>query len=305
MDEIKEIEESANSFLKNFFDTTYNDNKVLFNNMQSIYLLIIFLYYNMQELNIEKQDIQNGTRKDYVEKSKIIDNFYKSINVDFKMEYITRNGILNILSTNTPKEATHSQIYTGSNNYVITEEAYINPQKKERIVLYRKLDKTINVHNNDLLNDSIIWVHEISHYKNQPPEKRGEVNIILTELIAYTEELIYTDYLSQIGYEEEYEDSLKIFDEEKNKNQNIIFLMLHYSVAIISFYNYIEYKKDSNYLNKLKKLNKEIMTNISLEDSLKIIDIKLNKKSLNKILENINIFKDSLIKKTKKKRILN
>lgn len=270
------------------------------------------------------------------------------------MEYITRNGVLNILSTNTPKEATHSQIYTGSNNYVITEEAYINPQKKERIVLYRKLDKTINVHNNDLLNDSIIWVHEISHYKNQPPEKRGEVNIILTELIAYTEELIYTDYLSQIGYEEEarmfmieeykslynliglayhvikitflyyllgevskesykllykdeeeYEDSLKIFDEEKNKNQNIIFLMLHYSVAIISFYNYIEYKKDSNYLNKLKKLNKEIMTNISLEDALKIIDIKLNKKSLNKILENINIFKDSLIKKTKKKRILN
>lgn len=132
MDEIKEIEESANSFLKNFYDTTYNDNKVLFNNMQSIYLLIIFLYYNMQELNIEKQDIQNGTRKDYVEKSKIIDNFYKSINVDFKMEYITRNGILNILSTNTPKEATHSQIYTGSNNYVITEEAYINPQKKRK-----------------------------------------------------------------------------------------------------------------------------------------------------------------------------
>ena len=27
MDEIKEIEESANSFLKNFFDTTYNDIK--------------------------------------------------------------------------------------------------------------------------------------------------------------------------------------------------------------------------------------------------------------------------------------
>lgn len=57
-------------------------------------------------------------------------------------------------------------------------------------------------------------------------------------------------------------------------------------------------------LNKTKD-NEEVMTNISLEDALKIIDIKLNKKSLNKILENINIFKDSLIKKTKKKRILN
>ena len=66
MDEIKEIEESANSFLKNFFDTTYNDNKVLFNNMQSIYLLIIFLYYNMQELNIEKQDIQKIFPGDFI-----------------------------------------------------------------------------------------------------------------------------------------------------------------------------------------------------------------------------------------------
>ena len=47
------------------------------------------------------------------------------------------------------------------------------------------------------------------------------------------------------------------------------------------------------------------MTNISLEDSLKIINIKLNKESLDTLLEDINIFKDSLIKKTKKKRILN
>lgn len=354
MDEEKNIEESANTFIKSFFDATYNDNKVLFNNMQNIYALISFLYYNMQELNIEKQDIQNGTRKDYVEKSKIIDNFYKSINVDFKMEYITRNGVLNILSTNTPKEATHSQIYTGSNNYIITEEAYTNPKTKERIVLYRKLDKTINVHNNNLLNDSIIWVHEISHYKNQPPEKRGEVNDILTELIAYTEELIYTDYLSQIGYEEEarmfmieeykslyhliglayhvikitllyyllgkvskesylllykndkdYDKALKIFDEEKNKNQNIIFLSLYYSVGIISFYNYIEYKKDQNFLEKIKKLNKEIMTDISLEEALKIINISLNEESLNRILENINIFRDSLLKENKKKKILN
>ena len=354
MDEEKKIEESANTFLKSFFAATYNDNKMLFDNMQNIYALISFLYNNMQYLDVETQDLRTSTRKDYVAKSKLINDFYKNIGINFVMNDIERDGTLNILNTNTPSEATHNQIYFGNNNYVITEEFYIDPKTKEKIITYRAFHKTINVYNNDLLTDSIIWVHEISHYKNQPPEKRGEVNIILTELIAYTEELIYTDYLSQIGYEEEarmfmieeykslynliglayhvikitflyyllgevskesykllykdeeeYEDSLKIFDEEKNKNQNIIFLMLHYSVAIISFYNYIEYKKDSNYLNKLKKLNKEIMTNISLEDALKIIDIKLNKKSLNKILENINIFKDSLIKETKKKRILN
>lgn len=192
------------------------------------------------------------------------------------------------------------------------------------------------------------------HYKNQPPEKRDEVNDILTELVAFTEELIYTDYLKQIGYEKEaamfnieeyknlhnyincshyvikitllyyllgkvskesyfllykndkdYDKALKIFDEEKNKNQNIIFLSLYYSVGIISFYNYIEYKKDPNFLEKIKKLNKEIMTDISLEEALKIINISLNEESLNRILENINIFRDSLLKENKKKKILN
>lgn len=33
MDEEKKIEESANTFLKSFFAATYNDNKMLFDNM--------------------------------------------------------------------------------------------------------------------------------------------------------------------------------------------------------------------------------------------------------------------------------
>lgn len=354
MEEERNIEESANAFLESFFDATYYNNEILFNNMQKIYELVMFLYYNMKKLDIESPDLINGSRKDFAEKSKLIEGFYKNINVDFKMDYITRNGVLNILSTNNPEEATYNQIYSGSNSYITIKETHNDPITKKEKIIYSARHKAINVHNNDLLNDSIIWVHEISHYKNQPLEKRGQVNDILTELIAFTEELIYTDYLSQIGYEEEakmfmieeynnlaqfivksyyvlriallyllrfkvskedynilynedkkYYKSLKIFDEEKNENQNIIFLLLYYSVGIISFYSYIEYKKDPNFLDKLKKLNKKIMTDISLEEALKIIDIELNQESLNKILENINIFRDSLIKEKTKKKILN
>ena len=47
------------------------------------------------------------------------------------------------------------------------------------------------------------------------------------------------------------------------------------------------------------------MTDISLEEALKIITISLNEESLNRILENINIFRDSLTKENKKKKILN
>ena len=57
---------------------------------------------------------------------------------------------------------------------------------------------------------------------------------------------------------------------------------------------------------KKKKINKKRVLILFLIIAIIIVSIiKLNKKSLNKILENINIFKDSLIKKTKKKRILN
>ena len=62
---------------------------------------------------------------------------------------------------------------------------------------------------------------------------------------------------------------------------------------------------NKDYAEALKKLNKEIMTDISLEEALKIINISLNEESLNRILENINIFRDSLIKENKKKKILN
>ena len=170
----------------------------------------------------------------------------------------------------------------------------------------------------------------------------------MTELLAFTEELIYADYLEGIGYQESvntfkiseynnfysiinqgfhiiritllyyllgkvseenykllyhddnYRTSLEVFDKERINNQNIMFIILHYSVAIFSLYNYIEYKKDPNYLNKL---NKEIMTNISLEDSLKIINIKLNKESLDTLLEDINIFKDTLLSNNKTKTL--
>lgn len=88
------------------------------------------------------------------------------------MNDIERDGTLNILNTNTPSEATHNQIYFGNNNYVITEEFYIDPKTKEKIITYRAFHKTINVYNNDLLTDSIIWVHEISPLQKSTSRKK-------------------------------------------------------------------------------------------------------------------------------------
>ena len=75
-------------------------------------------------------------------------------------------------------------------------------------------------------------------------------------------------------------------------------------ILVINVDDYIGYSTNLE-IEYAKKLNKEIMTDISLEEALKIINISLNEESLNRILENINIFRDSLIKENKKKKILN
>lgn len=340
MDKENTIEKEINQFLNNLFNTSYNENKIFLNNLKNIYILISFLYDNLEKLDIDTKDLRNTTRKDYVEKTQLINDFYKSLGINFKVNDIEKNGTLNILETNEPIDAT-SQLTYGNNNYIFYERRSFNFKTKEDNIISRNCHKAINVYNNGLLIDSIIWVHEISHYKNQPKEKRHEVNDILTELIAYTEELLYIDYLENIGYEEEAkifkimeyqnlhsilnfsyyiikitllyyllgsvnkENYLLLYKEDKsynkalelfNKGKNDIRLCYHYSIAIISLYNYIEYKKDKSFLANLKRLNKEIMNyNISLENALKIINLKLDRESLNKILDRINIYRNSLL----------
>ena len=344
MDEIINNEQSANSFLKAFYDENYNDNILLFDNMQNIYNLIAFLYYNMQELGIEYPNLREGQRTSVAEVEKLIDDFYKKIGINFKFNEIIKDGTFNIIKTTYPKKANICELTHGNNNYI---RVIVDDGKRKEVTEH----KAINVYNNTLITDSIIWVHEISHYRNQPPLFRGEVNDILTELLAFTYELIYTDYLEQIGYEEEgktfkieeykrlhtfikkgyyivrifllyfllgevsqenykflykkdkdYEYALKSFDIEiiRRKDKNFIFTILFYSVGIISIYNYVEYKKNPKFLEKIEKLNQELMNdNISLEDTLKIIDIKFEQESLDKVLEDINIFREELIEKSK------
>ena len=203
MKEKVEVEVSTNTFLKSFFDIEYNKNKLLFSNLGNIYSLITFLSNNIENLDMKTPDLSCGARKDLMEKLKLIEGFYKSMKIDFNIDNIFKNGTFNIISTNNPDEATFSEIYSGNNNYIVTEEFYTDSKTNQKIITYKEYHETINVNNNDLLTDSIIWVHEASHYRNQPYKQRWEVNDILTELVAFTEELIYIDYLKRVGYEEE------------------------------------------------------------------------------------------------------
>lgn len=321
-------EQSANSFLKSFFEYNYSSDKLLFDNLKNIYILITFLNNNMEDIEIEDIDWREIPKTTIFEAEKIIDSFYKEIGVNFKLNDIIKDGTFDILRTNSLEEAYLYELTSGNNNY-------------------KNGHKSINVYNNGLITDSIIWVHEISHYRNQPQHYRGEVNDLLTELLAFTEQFIYIDYLEKIGYnkkevdmlrireyknlhyiikvafftvriyllyflmgeiskenykylygeDNDYEKSLEIFNDEIKQRENMIYTLLWYSVATISIYNYERYKEDPNYLNKIEELNTKINTDITLEEALNIIDIKLDSDSLNRILERINNFKNRITTK--------
>lgn len=52
--------------------------------------------------------------------------------------------------------------------------------------------------------------------------------------------------------------------------------------------------ENNKYIEKLKQLNNKIQTEITIEEFLNIMDIKLDSQSLTKILETINKFKNRL-----------
>ena len=56
-----------------------------------IYVLISFLCNNLEKLDIETKDLRNSTRKDYIEKTQLINDFYKSIGINFKVNDIEKN----------------------------------------------------------------------------------------------------------------------------------------------------------------------------------------------------------------------
>ena len=132
MDKENTIEKEINEFLKNLFNTSYNENKIFLNNLKNIYILIFFLYNNLEKLDIDTKNLRNTTRKDYIEKTQLINDFYKSIGINFKVNDIEKNGTINILETNEPKDAT-SQLTYGYNNYVLCEERSFDPKTKEVI----------------------------------------------------------------------------------------------------------------------------------------------------------------------------
>lgn len=148
------------------------------NNIEIYYYLSELILNNLlpcisEELNVEYSDFTN---KNFFENIELIKGFYEKYNIKLNLEKLIKNGTIGYIDR-------IDEFHIEGHNY------------------YKDEMKLVDSCNNGLIIDSIILIHELSHLRDQPDNHRPIPSDLLTEALAFTEELIFLDYLSTLGYE--------------------------------------------------------------------------------------------------------
>ena len=182
---MEDYEELANNYVKEFYRYYYDKSKIVLERLPMISNLFLdmeewitdFLNEYCIELNWNRI-----TKADFTDKEKLINDFYNYLGIDFNMQQVLNDGSLDI-TTFTYEEAlqNHDRLLCG------------------RCASYKN-HHIIDVCNNDLITDAVVWIHEFAHYRNDFNTKRNEISNLLTEAISFTYEFMFLDYLQQRGF---------------------------------------------------------------------------------------------------------
>lgn len=190
-EEIRKLEQAMNDYIvrSNAENTQVYNNLELFYGLSSI--LVKNLLKHTQELNVDI-DYSKITKVSIFDKLKLLDNFYKSHSIEFDLDKHTNDGTIgfkyydHLNDNNDSKDLKNYHFNVGTNYYDNSK-------------------KLVDSCNNGFITDTLVLCHELSHYRNQPDKRRNQVNDLLTEALAYAEELICGDYLKELGYQDDIE----------------------------------------------------------------------------------------------------
>ena len=271
----KITEKDINNFFIKYYSSYYKEDNLIYDNIKVLKEIMLFTYQhlgNYIENNKEETDWNKIKKSTFIEYAPIIDKFYKELNININLNELIENGTID-LYTRSLEELIEvkGKCLNGFNDY---EGKY----------------KTVYIYNNGLITDSITLVHELSHYRNQPDIKRNQVNNLFTEALAFTEELIYLDYIDNLGYT--YESN--IFKHRIIETFYYIIVDTYPLVKLHLLYNEIGKisKEDyellfkmndyDNIINTFKEIIKDTKTNINNFDK----DILNNKEIMDKLNDN-------------------
>lgn len=252
----KITEKDINHFFIKYYSSYYKEDNLIYDNMKIFREIILLLYKQLGSyiINNTRQINWNKIKKStFIEYAPIIDNFYKELNININLNELIENGTIDLYSR------------------AIEELIEAKGKCLNGVNEYEDDHKAIYIYNNGLITDSITLVHEISHYRNQPDIKRNQINNLFTEALAFTEELIYLDYISELGYT--YESN--IFKHRIIETFYYIIVDTYPLVKLHLLYNEIGNISEENYemlfkfndydqiINTFKEIIKDTKTNIN------------------------------------------
>lgn len=268
----KITEKDINNFFIKYYSSYYKEDNLIYDNIKVLKEIMLFTYQhlgNYIENNKEETEWNKIKKSTFIEYAPIIDKFYKDLNININLNELVENGTIDLYPRSLEELIeVKGKCLNGFNDY---EGKY----------------KTVYIYNNGLITDSAILVHELSHYRNQPDIKRSQVNNLFTEALAFTEELIYLDYINDLGYTYEANNlKYKIIETFKyiiGNNYALTKLHLLYNeIGKISKEDYellFKMYDYDNIINTFKEIIKDTKTNINDFDK----DILEDKDIMNKL----------------------
>lgn len=159
--------------------------KFIIDNIENLWNLTNYVGHSYSKYTENKYQTKNKFPNISLNETiELAQQFLTKHNFNINIRQMMENGTL-ILNKNTPKKT--------NDFYDIITDGTINYDKNNKIIINISLEETIY--------DSIILIHELIHYLNQPLGKRNEVSDLLTEAISYGAELIFCEDLKNTQYE--------------------------------------------------------------------------------------------------------
>lgn len=121
---------------------------------------------------------------DIMNKIELLKRFYQEKNIPLDLDLILSNGVIDLECRKLEDYSFQGAFKEGCNSYLEDK-------------------KSIEIYDHGILLDTVAWLHEFAHYRNQTDKDRSEMGKLFTETISFISELFYLDYLVDQGYEVE------------------------------------------------------------------------------------------------------
>ena len=171
-------EEKINEYFKHIFSEQYSLLHLILLNMNALKKSQEYMEKKLIiAKNMKRANLENLTEMDFLSSIELVKKFYADMQIEYDIEKAVQNGTISISEPKNAFEKTLMGISYRAGENVIADVTY-----------------------NNCISDAVILSHELAHVRNNT-KKYVYTRKFLTETTSYAEQLVFTDYLKKLGYE--------------------------------------------------------------------------------------------------------